>query len=198
MVLGNVDVTMPALMAWFMDRYGSEASPDAVMDLVGAIAQFKPASLPTVRRVHPATPMCRIPSKVQAVNSLLAPEQESPWRRRAESNRRTGLCRGEHVVRNGASQCIRPVQRAYEFEPIRTHPGYAAVSARYEVESLFPGDLRQHVFWRFQDGSMARRRGPEAPSHDCPSMTDLQDTSQFRVPTDRSPVAPWVWTAALQ
>jgi len=41
MVLGNVDVTMPALMAWFMDRYGSEASPDAVMDLVGAIAAIQ-------------------------------------------------------------------------------------------------------------------------------------------------------------
>ena len=41
MVLGNVDVTMQALMAWFMDRYGSEASPDAVMDVVGAIAAIQ-------------------------------------------------------------------------------------------------------------------------------------------------------------
>jgi hypothetical protein len=41
MVLGNEEVTRQALMAWFMNRYGSEASPDAVMDLVGAIAAIQ-------------------------------------------------------------------------------------------------------------------------------------------------------------
>jgi hypothetical protein len=41
MVLGNEEVTGQALMAWFMDRYGSEASPDAVMDLVRAIAAIQ-------------------------------------------------------------------------------------------------------------------------------------------------------------
>jgi hypothetical protein len=41
MVLGNEEVTRQALIAWFMDRYGSEASPDAVMDLVQAIAAIQ-------------------------------------------------------------------------------------------------------------------------------------------------------------
>ena len=40
-VLGSEEVTRQALMAWFMDRYGSEASPDAVTDLLGAIAAIQ-------------------------------------------------------------------------------------------------------------------------------------------------------------
>ena len=48
MVLGNADVTMQALMAWFMDRYGSEAYPDAVADLLGAVAAIQ-ARISTTR-----------------------------------------------------------------------------------------------------------------------------------------------------
>ena len=40
-VLGSEEVTRQALMAWFMDHYGSEASPDAVTDLLGAIAAIQ-------------------------------------------------------------------------------------------------------------------------------------------------------------
>jgi hypothetical protein len=41
MVLGNEEVTRQALMAWSMDRYGCEASRDAVMDLARAIAAIQ-------------------------------------------------------------------------------------------------------------------------------------------------------------
>ena len=41
MVLGNEEVTRHGLMAWIMDRYGSEAYPDAVADLLGAVAAIQ-------------------------------------------------------------------------------------------------------------------------------------------------------------
>jgi hypothetical protein len=41
MVLRNAEVTSRTLIAWFLDRYGSEASPDAVADLLGAIAALQ-------------------------------------------------------------------------------------------------------------------------------------------------------------
>jgi len=75
------------------------------------------------------------------------------------------------VVRNGASQCMSPGQKAYEFEPIRTHPGYAAVSARYEIRlrRLFnqPGSLHHaegKAKWRLEasegsDGAKGRLSG---------------------------------------
>ena len=41
MVLRNEEVTKQGLIAWFMDRYGSEAYPDAVADLLGAVAAIQ-------------------------------------------------------------------------------------------------------------------------------------------------------------
>ena len=41
MVLGNEEVTRQGLIAGFMDRYGSEAYPDAVADLLGAVAAIQ-------------------------------------------------------------------------------------------------------------------------------------------------------------
>jgi len=48
MVLGNEEVTRQGLIAWFMDRYGSEAYPDAVADLLGAVAAIQ-ARISTTR-----------------------------------------------------------------------------------------------------------------------------------------------------
>ena len=41
MVLGNEEVTTEGLIAWFMDRYGSEASPDAVADLHASVVAIQ-------------------------------------------------------------------------------------------------------------------------------------------------------------
>jgi hypothetical protein len=41
MVLRNAEVTSQTLIAWLLDRYGSEANPDAVADLLGAIVALQ-------------------------------------------------------------------------------------------------------------------------------------------------------------
>ena len=61
-----------------------------------------------------------------------APEQGTPWRRRAESNRRAGLCRGKSGVRKSSLQDRSAGQTPREFQGIRSGPRGAAVCTRYE------------------------------------------------------------------
>jgi len=68
--------------------------------------------------------MTRTPSKsasprYAADKSLFVLERDNPWRGRADSNRRTGLCRNENGVRSGPQAYKGPGQTTCESELIQ-------------------------------------------------------------------------------